>query len=92
MDFGFREEEDAVVELARKILEDHATNQRKRALEVAGTPYDGALWQALAQSNLLGTAIPEAFGGTALGFVALCLATACFACWWMCPWTATAVS
>ena len=73
MDFGLREEEEAVVELARRILEDHATNERKRALEVAGTPYDGALWRALAQSNLLGTAIPEAYGGTALGFVALCL-------------------
>ena len=73
MDFGFREDEEAVVELARKILEDHATNERKRQLEVAGTPYDGELWRALAQSNLLGTAIPEAFGGTDLGFVALCL-------------------
>jgi hypothetical protein len=71
MDFGFREDEEAVVELARKILEDHATNERKRQLELAGTPYDGELWRALAESNLLGTAIPEAFGGTDLGFVAL---------------------
>lgn len=73
MDFGFREEEEAVVDLARKILEDHATNERKQQLERAGTPYDGELWRALAESSLLGTAIPEAFGGADLGFVALSL-------------------
>ena len=73
MDFRFREEEQAVAELARKILEDHATNERLKELEASGTSCDAALWQALAQANLLGTAIPEAHGGSELGFLALCL-------------------
>ena len=73
MDFGFREDEQAVAELARKILGDQATNERLKDLEAGGAPWDEALWQDLARSNLLGTAIPEAHGGSDLGFLALCL-------------------
>jgi len=73
MDFSLREDEQAVVELARKILEDHATNERMKDLEASDAAYDRALWQALADSNLLGTAIPEAHGGSDLGFLSLCL-------------------
>jgi alkylation response protein AidB-like acyl-CoA dehydrogenase len=71
VDFDFSEEEKAVAELARKILEDHATNDRLREHEASGAPYHAALWRALAESNLLGTAIPEANGGADLGFMAL---------------------
>lgn len=73
MDFNYDEEEQAVAELARKILEDHATNERLKELEAGSAPYDDALWKDLAQANLLGTAIPEAYGGSDLGFIALCL-------------------
>ncbi|MBW2241296.1 MAG: acyl-CoA/acyl-ACP dehydrogenase [Deltaproteobacteria bacterium] len=73
MDFSYQEEEQAAVDLARKILEDHATNDRLKELEASDAAYDAKLWQDLAQSNLLGTAIPEAQGGSDLGFMALCL-------------------
>jgi alkylation response protein AidB-like acyl-CoA dehydrogenase len=73
MDFSTREEEQAVAELARTILEDQATNDRLKELEAGDAPYDDKLWQDLAQANLLGTAIPEAQGGSELGFMALCL-------------------
>ena len=73
MEFNMEEEEQAVVELAREILEDHATNERQKELEASESPYDKALWAALAKSNLLGTAIPEAYGGSDLGFMSLCL-------------------
>ena len=36
MDFDFREEERTVAELARKILEDGATNERLKELEASG--------------------------------------------------------
>jgi alkylation response protein AidB-like acyl-CoA dehydrogenase len=72
VDFDFREEEQAVAELARKILEDQATNERLKQLEAEGAAWDATLWQALAGANLLGTAIPEAQGGSDLGFLALC--------------------
>ena len=73
MDFSLREDEQAVAELARKILEDRATNERLKELDASEAPYDGALWQTLARSNLLGTAIPDAYGGSDLGFMSLCL-------------------
>ena len=73
MDFSFREEEQAVAELARQILEDQATNDRLKALEAGDAGSDTTLWQALADANLLGTAIPDAYGGSDLGFMALCL-------------------
>jgi len=73
MDFSFREEEQAVADLARRILADHATNERLRSLEASGEAYDNELWRALAQAGLLGTAIPQPFGGADLGFLALCL-------------------
>jgi alkylation response protein AidB-like acyl-CoA dehydrogenase len=73
MDFEMEEEEQAVAELTRTILMDHATNERLKELESGDAPYDDALWQTLAKSNLLGTAIPDAYGGSDLGFMSLCL-------------------
>jgi alkylation response protein AidB-like acyl-CoA dehydrogenase len=73
VDFAFREDEQAVTELARKVLGDHATNERRKELEASAEPYDRALWQTLADANLLGAAIPEAHGGSGLDFLSLCL-------------------
>jgi acyl-CoA dehydrogenase len=73
MDFEFSEEERSVSELARKILGDLVTNERLKSLEADGTPIADDAWQALAEANLLGVAIPEAYGGMDLGFTALCL-------------------
>ena len=77
MDFEFNDEEKSVSELARKILVDLITNERLKDLEerAAGGPqgFDEEAYQALAESNLLGVAIPEEHGGMDLGFVALCL-------------------
>jgi alkylation response protein AidB-like acyl-CoA dehydrogenase len=72
VDFELREEEQAVADLAREISGDHATNERLKELEAGGNRRDDKLWKALAEANLLGAAIPEAHGGSELGFVALC--------------------
>jgi alkylation response protein AidB-like acyl-CoA dehydrogenase len=72
MDFEFSEEEQAVGQLAREILEDHATNERLKEMEAGDVLIDAELWKALADANLLGTATPEAHGGSDLGFMALC--------------------
>jgi alkylation response protein AidB-like acyl-CoA dehydrogenase len=73
MDFEFTEEERSVSDLARKILEDFVTNERLKSLEANGDAFADEAWHALAESNLLGVAIPEAQGGMDLGFTALCL-------------------
>ncbi|HEY8123774.1 MAG TPA: acyl-CoA dehydrogenase family protein [Myxococcota bacterium] len=72
MDFSHSDEQQAVIELARKILRDAATPQALRALEKSGAPrFDRALWKRLAEAGLLGAAIPENYGGGELGFLAL---------------------
>jgi hypothetical protein len=71
MDFEVPEEAQAVVDLARRILGDHATNERHKELEARAAPYDEALWRTLADASLLGTAIPAEYGGVELGFLAL---------------------
>ncbi len=73
MDFEFNEAERSVSDLARKILGDLVTNERLKSLEGEGSGLDAAAWQALAEANLLGVAIPESEGGMELGFTALCL-------------------
>jgi alkylation response protein AidB-like acyl-CoA dehydrogenase len=72
MDFSYSDEQQAVIELARKILADGATPKALRALEKSGAPrFDRALWKQLAEAGLVGAAIPEAHGGGGLGFLAL---------------------
>jgi alkylation response protein AidB-like acyl-CoA dehydrogenase len=72
MDFDLLEAEQTVADLARKILEDQATNERLKQIEAQDAAWDSELWRDLARANLLGVAIPEAQGGSELGFVALC--------------------
>lgn len=73
MDFRFSDDEQAVAELARKILEDKVTQERLKSLESSDEVYDSEVWQALAESNLLAVAMPEEVGGMNLGFLALSL-------------------
>lgn len=72
MDFRRSEDEQAVSALAREILEAQVTPERFAALARAGESFDRETWHALAAANLLGIAIPEEWGGTALDFFAVC--------------------
>jgi len=73
MDFGFSEEQEALRELAIRIIADHATHERLKRIEATAECFDGELWRALAQANLLGMAVPEELGGGGLGLIELCL-------------------
>ena len=70
MDFSYSDEQLAVGELARQILEDKTSSESMRALEKSDGPrFDPALWSALSESGLIGIAIPEDCGGGGLGFL-----------------------
>lgn len=71
MDFSVSDDERAVADLARQILQDHTSNEQQKALEASGAPYDQKLWRALADADLLGTALPQEHHGAGLGFLAL---------------------
>ncbi len=67
MDFAYSEDQQALRELARKILEERATHDRLKEIQKSPERVDLELWRELAKSNLLGVAIPEAFGGNGTG-------------------------
>ena len=73
MDFNFSEEQAALRDLAREILEKETTPDRLKQAETAGEFFDRDLWVRLAQANLLGLAVPEAQGGMGMGLLELCL-------------------
>ena len=73
MDFALTPEQEALRELAGKVLGDHVTHERLKRLEAGGDWFDRGTWDALAETKLLGTAIPEEHGGAGLGFLELCL-------------------
>ena len=73
MDFSWTEEQSAIRELAREILEAEAPTDRVKASERSDAWLDDALYKALAEANLLGIAIPEAHGGMGMGYLELCV-------------------
>src|SRR5262249_8503957 len=73
MDFRFDEESLALRDLAREILEKEVTLERLKQSEAAGNFFDRELWMRLADANLLGIAVPEAYGGMGMGFLEPCL-------------------
>lgn len=73
MDFSFTDEQNALREVARKILEAEATPDRLREIEKSEERVDRELWATLAEANLLGAALPEAHGGSGYGFFELCV-------------------
>jgi alkylation response protein AidB-like acyl-CoA dehydrogenase len=71
MDFAFTPEQEAVRDLARRILGDRLTQPRLRAVEAEPDWFDRDAWAELAKTNLLGIALPETHGGGGLGFLEL---------------------
>jgi 3-oxocholest-4-en-26-oyl-CoA dehydrogenase beta subunit len=70
MDFSFNEEQEAVRELAARILGDLSTPERLKEIEAGDERIDRKLWCELANAGLLGIALPESAGGAGLGFSA----------------------
>jgi alkylation response protein AidB-like acyl-CoA dehydrogenase len=73
MNFAYSDDQKALAELARKILADVATHERIGEIEKSADGFDRVLWAELAKANLLGACLPEAHGGSGLGFVELCI-------------------
>ena len=57
MDFGLNEEQEAVRDLARRILGDRTTPERLKQLEGGEDPFDRSTWGELGEAGLLGEII-----------------------------------
>ena len=73
MDFSFSEDQTALRDLARRILEERVTPERLKQIEASPDRFDAETWRALAEANLLGVAVPEPYGGMGFGLVELCV-------------------
>lgn len=74
MDFALSEEQKEIQTLASQILGDQVTPDTLHKYDERGTTrYDGKLWAQLADSGLLGIAIPSDKGGMGFGFNELIL-------------------
>jgi alkylation response protein AidB-like acyl-CoA dehydrogenase len=72
MNFQYSDEQAAVIELARQILDDHCTPEVLTASEKSDGPrFDPGLWDKLVEAGLVGAAVSERFGGAGLGFLEL---------------------
>jgi alkylation response protein AidB-like acyl-CoA dehydrogenase len=69
VDFRYSDDQQSIVDLAGQLLAEQSTHERQRALETSDGPrFDRDLWAKLADTGLLGVAVPEAQGGAGLGF------------------------
>ena len=74
MDFDLTAEQQAIEELAGRLLADRSTPESLRQLEASDTDrFDRGLWRELADAGLLALVAPEEHGGAGLGIVELCL-------------------
>jgi alkylation response protein AidB-like acyl-CoA dehydrogenase len=71
MDFDLSEDQLALRDGARALLDDLAPTTRVRAVAETATRVDADLWSAMVDQGWLGIAVPEADGGVGLGAVEL---------------------
>ena len=69
MDFTYSDEQQAIADLADRILADRCPPEILRTLERSDEHFAADAWSALAKADLLGLAAPAAFGGSDLGIV-----------------------
>jgi alkylation response protein AidB-like acyl-CoA dehydrogenase len=69
MDFELSDDQVALRDAARDLLDDRSDHDAVRAHLAAGKPFDVALWRAMADQGWLGVALSERDGGLGLGWV-----------------------
>ena len=73
MNFDFSDDLKLLREQARKFLAGRSSRAVVRKVFEGGSGYDAELWAEIARMGWLGTAVPEAYGGAALGYDGLCV-------------------
>jgi len=73
MDFSFTEDQNSIRDLVKQVLTDIVTDDSLKALVREGTWFHERAWKQLAESEMLGLAIPEKHGGAGMGLTELCI-------------------
>jgi len=69
MEFELSEDQVALQDAARDLLDGYASPERVRAHLASDAPRDEAVWSAMVEQGWLGVAVPEGEGGLGLGWV-----------------------
>ncbi len=73
MDFSFTDDQNSIRELVTQVLSDIVTDESLKALAKEGRWFHERAWRQLAESEMLGLAVPEEHGGAGMGLTELCL-------------------
>jgi acyl-CoA dehydrogenase len=73
MNFDFSEDTTQMREDVAGFLRDQIPSGAVRRHAETGAPFDRKLWSAMAAMGWLGVSIPETYGGSGLGYEALCM-------------------
>ena len=73
MDFSLTDDQQELAGLAARIFEDRMTLAHLKEVDSSDEWFDRGTWAELAKANLLGVAVPEAYGGLGFGFLEACL-------------------
>jgi len=73
MNFDFSDEEKQLREQAQRFLRERCPASAVRRVLDGAARYDEALWREIAAMGWTGAAIPEAYGGAGMGYLALCV-------------------
>jgi hypothetical protein len=73
MDFSFTDDQNSIRDLVKQVLGDLVTDDSLKALAKDHKWFHERAWRQLADSEMLGLAIPEEFGGAGMGLTELCL-------------------
>ncbi len=73
MDFSFTEDQNSIHDLVKQVLGDIVTDDSLKALAKEGAWFHERAWRQLAESEMLGLAIPEEHGGAGMGLTELCI-------------------
>lgn len=73
MDFRLSEEQEALVEALRGILESRMTMERLKELDADPEWFDRDTWEQLGKADLLGVTVPERHGGLGYGILDACV-------------------
>ncbi|MDH3200556.1 MAG: acyl-CoA/acyl-ACP dehydrogenase [Myxococcales bacterium] len=73
MDFSFSEDQNSIRDLVKQVLGDIVTDDSLKALAKDNKWFHARAWKQLADSEMLGLAIPEEHGGAGMGLTELCL-------------------
>ena len=75
MDFDLSEDQLALRDGARELLDDRASSTKVRTHTAGDEPFDRALWLSMVEQGWPAIEVPEARGGVGLGTVEACVLT-----------------